>query len=704
MLTGRVSRDQRQCPLERGDRQYAYLGPGVQRGQHARVRGLRSGFLARAPEPDAQLRLAVGAAAALLSLNDSYRPRRWRTSGGVGGRATCSSPERSPGKALAIQHLTSQDEPAYKTDWNNFAPSFGLRGGRSAAEGARSVRFSAATADTVDPRRVFAGVQPRRDGRFHRVYGGNPGGTVSTANRKGLSTWPTPRRAARCSSARPAGSGPAPSRRRRSIQLRARHRRSTLRTEPAGALRPVVDRGLSARDQPEDRLEVRYVGTRSCRASPTTTSTRSTSLKTDSSMSSGRRRPTCRPTSRRAAATRSPNRPGLARRRCRSTSAPTGSAGQAGDAQLYGEPLHEHTSSRLLAMYNPNPAAMTAATATPPVSLDEYDAAAAMRHSAERRRGWIPVNFFVANPDLLGGAFISGNGGGTRYDSMQVELRRRLSNGLLVQGNYVLASDRVSSRYSFRAPRASRTARRRPATRSRSTGSTSCRSAGAGASGATSADWLERLIGGWEFDGSGRIQSGVVLSFGNDRLVGMTHKELQDVYKTALSDDGRQAALHPAAGHHRQHDQGVQRQRDLGDRLRHLRPADRPVLRAGQWSGLHPGRPRRLRAAQSLRHRAEDRQLRPDAVKRITLFARDRTSSCAASFLNAFNNINFVGGGPDGQQRDDQSGYRRGPRREQHAESGRTSRAVRLSRDLVSMGSRARECAHDSQSRIVPNQ
>jgi hypothetical protein len=43
--------------------------------------------------------------------------------------------------------------------------------------------------------------------------------------------------------------------------------------------------------------------------------------------------------------------------------------------------------------------------------------------------------------------------------------------------------------------------------------------------------FVDRLIGGWEFDGGGRVQSGLILSFGNVKLVGMSQKDLQNVYK-----------------------------------------------------------------------------------------------------------------------------------------------------------------------------
>ena len=147
-----------------------------------------------------------------------------------------------------------------------------------------------------------------------------------------------------------------------------------------------------------------------------------------------------------------------------------------------------------------------------------------------------PANLFIANPDKIGGAFVRGNGGGTRYDSLQVELRRRLSKGLLVEGNYVLGKQTNSTRFSFRTPRerifddGPRHAVKMnwiyelPFGRGRTFGS-------------NVNGLVDRLIGGWEFDGGGRVQSGLILSFGNSRLVGMTDKDLQNVYKIEERND-----------------------------------------------------------------------------------------------------------------------------------------------------------------------
>ncbi len=60
----------------------------------------------------------------------------------------------------------------------------------------------------------------------------------------------------------------------------------------------------------------------------------------------------------------------------------------------------------------------------------------ATRMNRLRAAGY-PPNFFVVNPSVLGGgSFIVRNGGSSTYNALQVEVRRRLSAGLLLQGSY----------------------------------------------------------------------------------------------------------------------------------------------------------------------------------------------------------------------------------------------------------------------------
>ena len=60
----------------------------------------------------------------------------------------------------------------------------------------------------------------------------------------------------------------------------------------------------------------------------------------------------------------------------------------------------------------------------------------------------------MANPDVLGGSNLTTNVGGTRYDSMQFELRKRLSNGLQVNTSYAWGQAWIAQRYGLQKPTA----------------------------------------------------------------------------------------------------------------------------------------------------------------------------------------------------------------------------------------------------------
>jgi hypothetical protein len=66
-------------------------------------------------------------------------------------------------------------------------------------------------------------------------------------------------------------------------------------------------------------------------------------------------------------------------------------------------------------------------------------------------------NFFLVNPQTTGGAFVMTQGTDTSFNALQIEMRRRLSNGLLFQGSYqygkALANAFVSSSSVFSQPR-----------------------------------------------------------------------------------------------------------------------------------------------------------------------------------------------------------------------------------------------------------
>ncbi len=168
----------------------------------------------------------------------------------------------------------------------------------------------------------------------------------------------------------------------------------------------------------------------------------------------------------------------------------------------------------------------------------------------------LPANFFLLNPGKLGGAFTVENNGRTWYDSLQIELRRRLSKGLLVQGNYTLAkaftNAFASSSVVFGQPSTLRDLSLSKAISPFNVthafkvnwvyelpfGKNKLFGGGAGAV-------MDRVIGGWEFHGATRLQSGTPFNFGNVQLVGLTRNELQDLVKMRFDDANRIAYFLP---------------------------------------------------------------------------------------------------------------------------------------------------------------
>jgi carboxypeptidase family protein len=179
--------------------------------------------------------------------------------------------------------------------------------------------------------------------------------------------------------------------------------------------------------------------------------------------------------------------------------------------------------------------------------------AANLYSDADRRalaiaRGLAP-NFFTVNPNLQGGAFLVDNGGHTYYDALQIELRRRLARGLLLQGSYTFSKalsnmfasssvvsfqpstlrnqtlDKVASPFDLRHAFKTSWIYELPVGKGRWL---------AGDANGT----LDRLVGGWGIHGQARVQSGSTFNLGNVQLVGMTSKELQNSIKIRKDPTG----------------------------------------------------------------------------------------------------------------------------------------------------------------------
>ena len=159
-------------------------------------------------------------------------------------------------------------------------------------------------------------------------------------------------------------------------------------------------------------------------------------------------------------------------------------------------------------------------------------------------RAGLPANFLVANPDYLGGADVVSNGGGTRYHAAQFELRKRLSHGLQFNASYTLGRAMILDRpgNSFRAgwKKVIDTGTEGNVTHAIKANWTYELPFGQGRRFLSSVGGvLDRIVGGWSFDGVARIQSGRNLSMQGVRLVGMSENEFQKEFTVRFDHDGK---------------------------------------------------------------------------------------------------------------------------------------------------------------------
>jgi hypothetical protein len=146
----------------------------------------------------------------------------------------------------------------------------------------------------------------------------------------------------------------------------------------------------------------------------------------------------------------------------------------------------------------------------------------------------LPANFFRVNPDMLGGANATGNRGFSSYNAIQFQYRRRLYNGLQFDANYAYGKGYLSEHYSFRVPRLDTRATGGEGDVTHAFKATGFYELPFGQGrrfGTDAGPWMDRLIGGWQLSGTTRIQSGRLFDLGNVRVVGMSEKEVQDLFK-----------------------------------------------------------------------------------------------------------------------------------------------------------------------------
>jgi hypothetical protein len=150
-------------------------------------------------------------------------------------------------------------------------------------------------------------------------------------------------------------------------------------------------------------------------------------------------------------------------------------------------------------------------------------------------RAGLPSNFFVMNPGVDDANIIRGVSN-TQYDAMQIELRRRLSQGLTVSANYTYARTIENDLDTLRRPRAMILKDDGVPHAFKVTWLYEVPMGRGKRFGANMNPILNGIIGDWEFSGSGRVQ---VRDFRVEgvRLVGMTEDELKDVFTIRVVED-----------------------------------------------------------------------------------------------------------------------------------------------------------------------
>ncbi len=545
-LTGRISSVTATSRLG-VDGKYIYAGEAIQRGRHREFDVfLQDNWRAR-PDLSVNVGLRYVMQLPFYSTNNTYSTATLDSAWGISGNAagcdpseptpaTCNlfKPGVTPGVAPTLVNF-SKGTKAFNTDWNNFAPSIGLNWTPSVNDGFLHTLIGnqGDTAFTAGFARSF---NRNGIGDYSGVFGSNQGVTLDTSRNAALGNLGGLPRLLRNT-----GSLDAPS----------------FADTPVYPITPVITGSVNLFDPNlqvpysdtwtagiqrsigrKSAVIVRYVGTRS-RDQWTSYNFNEANIIENGYLNEFKLAQVNLQTN--IAAGRGAT--------FRYFGVGTGtsplpiyqayfsgvSAANAGNAALYTSSNYTSTNFiNPLAQYNPNP--FTAAGTSSTTGLEG---------DATRRQNAInaglPRNFFRANPDV-NSANVTGYGGFTKYNALQMEFRRRLSDGLQVDANYSYGKGYSSSRYSFRVGREL----------TRNTGAEGDvehalkgtfvydlpfgqgRKFGTGVGRV-----MDAIIGGWNISGTTRIQSGRLVDFGNVRLVGFTADDVQSMFKIRKTDDGK---------------------------------------------------------------------------------------------------------------------------------------------------------------------
>jgi len=529
VLTGRLSSIAGNARLNEDTNEYQYLGLGTQRGR-MREFGLfvQDSWRARSNlTVNAGLRYEVQRP--FYALNDSYATATVADVWGVSGVGNLFMPGVMTGKKPTFVGY-GKGEPAYDTDWNNFAPTLGLAWVPGPREGLIGRLLGSQDGDSVF--RAGYSLAYNRPGMsdFSDVFGVNPGITLDATRNAALSNLNADGRGYPVLLRDASRLGP-PS----NIPLTQQYPFTEVITGDLNIFDPALQVPYSQtwtaswgrKISSNIGVDVRYVGTRHLQGWVDYNYNEANIIENG-----------FLDEFRKAQANLQAN---IAAGRG-NTFAYTGAAGtsplpvylaylnglggsRAGDPAVYtGGSWTSTNFTNALAVRNPAP--FTPAGTNSNTGLDGDPA-----RRANALAAGLPANFFRANPDLQGGVLMTGNGGYNRYDALQLEVRRRFANGFSLDGSYVFGNTYTTIRPSLRLPRYEvlDTGTSGGVTHAFKTNWVMELPFGQGRRWlANSNGFVDRLVGGWELNGVVRLQSGRLLDYGNVRLVGMSKEDLQD--------------------------------------------------------------------------------------------------------------------------------------------------------------------------------
>ncbi|HXT32501.1 MAG TPA: TonB-dependent receptor [Vicinamibacterales bacterium] len=550
LLTGRVSSVDGDLRLDEATGQYLYMGTGVQRAR------MREGgvFLQDAWRLRPNLTVNAGLRYELqypfYPLNSSYSTATLADLCGVSGvnaDTTCNlfQPGVQPGKHPEFVNF-GKGTPAYNTDVDNLAPSAGVAW--------NPARKSGLLGTIMGPEGDFVvrGGYTRAFSRnglndFSGVFNANPGVRLaSTADRTAALNTLDDGQGLPVLFRQTSRLGPAP------FPLTPTYPMTDVVTENINIFDPDIQvpwadtwtagiqRGLTR----NMAIEVRYVGTRSRDNWQTLNYNEINIL--DNGFVNEFRQAQANLTANIAAGRGNTfaftGAPGTAPLPILLAYFNGRGASQAGSPASYtGANWSSQTYLAFLARQNPNPFGMVA-------NGDDTGLLDIGTFRSNALAAGLPFNFFVANPDLLGGANLTTNNGRTNYNSLQIELRRRLSQGLQFQGSYVFGKALTSTFETFR----------RPTFLTRDTGGEGDLTHQLKANvvydlpfgrgrrfGGNAGGVVERLIGGWQLGLTSIIRSGQLVDFGNVRLVGMARADVENMFKLRFDDAGHTVWMLP---------------------------------------------------------------------------------------------------------------------------------------------------------------